>query len=72
MKTATINFKSNIEDKKRFEIFADAVGISISSLLNSFIKKTIQEQKIPFEISINEEQKLREIKNEKFNQVLIK
>jgi DNA-damage-inducible protein J len=70
MATSTINFKSNTDDKKRFEIFAETVGISVSSLLNSFIKKTIQEQRIPFEISINEEQRLRDARSKKFNAVL--
>jgi antitoxin component of RelBE/YafQ-DinJ toxin-antitoxin module len=46
MGTATINFKADIEDKKRFKIFAETVGISISSLLNSFIKKNYSRTKV--------------------------
>ncbi|MDR1235020.1 MAG: type II toxin-antitoxin system RelB/DinJ family antitoxin [Mycoplasmataceae bacterium] len=70
MNSVTINFKASAEDKKRLEIFAETIGISISSLLNSFIKKTIQEQRIPFNIGINEEQNLRNIRNKKFNRTM--
>lgn len=52
-RTATINFKVDAKLKKQFEYFSDAIGISVSSLLNCFIKRALVEQKIPFEIGID-------------------
>ncbi|MEE0403191.1 type II toxin-antitoxin system RelB/DinJ family antitoxin [Megasphaera elsdenii] len=37
--------------KKDFEKFCDSIGMSMSTAVNIFIKKSVGEQRIPFEIS---------------------
>ncbi|WP_444310308.1 type II toxin-antitoxin system RelB/DinJ family antitoxin, partial [Megasphaera sp.] len=36
--------------KKEFEAFCDAAGISMTAAIHLFIKTTVREQRIPFEI----------------------
>lgn len=37
--------------EKDFEKFCDSIGMSMSTAINIFIKKSVGEQRIPFEIT---------------------
>lgn len=37
--------------EKDFETFCDSIGMSMSTAVNIFIKKSVREQRIPFEIT---------------------
>ena len=48
--TTTLTTRMNLEDKKDFEAFCASAGITPSSAVNMFVKCTLREGKIPFEI----------------------
>lgn len=48
---ATIHQCRNKPLKKDFEKFWDSIGMSMSTAVNIFIKKSVGEQRIPFEIT---------------------
>ena len=50
MQTTTISVRINKKDKERFDQFCKASGLNFSTAINMFIKATILENKIPFEI----------------------
>lgn len=50
---------------KEFETFCEEVGLSVSSAVTLFMKKTLQEGKIPFEIATN---KIGKKQKERFSQ----
>lgn len=50
MQSAVINVRVNCEDKKKFEEFCDNVGMNVSTAINIFIKRVINENRFPFEI----------------------
>ncbi|MGN0957284.1 type II toxin-antitoxin system RelB/DinJ family antitoxin [Megasphaera sp.] len=45
-----MSFRIDSDLKKEFEAFCDDAGISMTSAIHLFIKATIREQRIPFEI----------------------
>ncbi len=47
-KTMTIRLDEN--DKRNFEFFCDSIGITASAAVNMFVKATLKEGKIPFEL----------------------
>lgn len=49
--TTNINIRMDSQLKKEFEQFCKDVGMNMSTAFTLFAKKTIQENKIPFEIS---------------------
>lgn len=49
--STTITTRVALEDKKNFEAFCESVGITPSTAINIFVKCTLKEGKIPFEIS---------------------
>lgn len=50
MQQSSITVRLDSIDKKRFEIFCNGTGLSISSVVNMFIKKVLRDKKIPFVI----------------------
>ena len=51
MAQTTICIRIDADLKKDFETFCDSVGMSMSTGINIFIKKSVGEQRIPFEIT---------------------
>ncbi|WP_288272513.1 type II toxin-antitoxin system RelB/DinJ family antitoxin [uncultured Megasphaera sp.] len=45
-----ISFRIDSDLKDEFEKFCDSVGISMTTAVHLFIKTTVREQRIPFEI----------------------
>ena len=50
MATASINIRMDSELKKQFEAFCDDMGMTMTTAINIFAKKTVREYRIPFEI----------------------
>lgn len=72
MNQSIISVRVNENDKKKFEMFCNSIGLNISNAVNLFIKTVLREQKIPFEIkndSFEDEvcKKLKEAENEMEN-----
>ena len=51
MAQTTICIRIDADLKKDFEKFCDSIGMSMSTAVNIFIKKSVGEQRIPFEIT---------------------
>ena len=51
MAQTTICIRVDADLKKDFEKFCDSIGMSMSTAINIFIKKSVGEQRIPFEIT---------------------
>ncbi len=51
MESININIRMDKELKKQFEAFCNSVGMSMTTAFTIYAKKTISENKIPFEIS---------------------
>ena len=51
MAQTTICIRIDADLKKDFEGFCDSIGMSMSTAVNIFIKKSVGEQRIPFEIT---------------------
>lgn len=51
MAQTTICIRIDTDVKKEFETFCDSIGMSMSTAINIFIKKSVGEQRIPFEIT---------------------
>lgn len=51
MSQTTIYIRIDADLKKDFETFCDSIGMSMSTAVNIFIKKSVREQRIPFEIT---------------------
>ena len=51
MAQTTICIRIDTDLKKDFEAFCDSIGMSMSTAVNIFIKKSVVEQRIPFEIT---------------------
>ncbi len=50
---ATVSFRMDDATKKKFERLCDDLGMSMSTAFNIFIQKAIQEQGIPFKVTLN-------------------
>jgi DNA-damage-inducible protein J len=50
VQNVNLNIRVNPNTKKEFEKFCDDVGMSMTTAVNLFMKKTIHEHRIPFEI----------------------
>ena len=50
------NISVRIDDnlKKQFDNLCDELGLTMSTLITVFIKKTVREQGVPFAISLND------------------
>lgn len=51
MAYVNVKIRMDSEIKKAFEAFCDDVGLTMTDAFNLFIKKTLNENRIPFEIS---------------------
>ncbi|MDR3329695.1 MAG: type II toxin-antitoxin system RelB/DinJ family antitoxin [Mycoplasmataceae bacterium] len=51
MSQININIRANKQDKERFSIICESLGLNVSSAFNVFMKKVIIEKKIPFELT---------------------
>ena len=51
MANTNINIRMDAELKQQFENFCSDVGMTMTTAFNLFAKKTVRENKIPFEIS---------------------
>lgn len=49
--TTNINIRMDAELKRQFERFCTDVGMTMTTAINVFAKKTVRENRIPFEIS---------------------
>lgn len=45
-----VNIRMNRELKKQFEAFCDEVGINMTTAFTMFVKKTLREHRIPFDV----------------------
>ncbi len=46
-----LNIRVNAETKKDFEAFCRDMGMSMTTAINLFMRKTVREYRIPFDIS---------------------
>jgi DNA-damage-inducible protein J len=51
MAMTSINVRVDARDKQLFDNFCAAVGMNMSTAINMFMKATLREQKIPFELA---------------------
>ena len=47
---AIVSVRMEDETKKKFETFCDSVGITVSAAVNMFVKMTIREARLPFDV----------------------
>ena len=61
----TITFRTNRETKERAQSLFDELGMDLSTAMNVFLKKSVRENRIPFEIAVDEpnEETYRAIEN---------
>ena len=57
MAQTTICIRLDENLKKEFEQFCSSTGMSMSTAINIFITKSVREQRIPFDITANDETK---------------
>ena len=62
MAQTTICIRIDADLKKDFEKFCDSIGMSMSTAVNIFIKKSVGEQRIPSRLRLNGIAKSRKIK----------
>lgn len=48
MNTAVINIKTEPETKRKAQIVAHEIGVSLSALLNSYLKQLVRTKKVEF------------------------
>lgn len=51
MAQSTLSVRMDEETKKQFDVFCNEVGMNPSVAINLFVKATLRERKIPFEIA---------------------
>ncbi len=54
MSTTSITFRIDEELKKRFDDIAADMGLPVTGLLNAFMKVTVRDGKLPFELVSDE------------------
>ena len=57
MNEATISIRLDSKDKIDFEKLCKNIGMTVSTAINVFIKKSISEQEIPVTLSANKKEK---------------
>ena len=57
MNEATISIRLDSRDKIDFEKLCKNIGMTVSTAINVFIKKSISEQEIPVTVSANKKEK---------------
>jgi DNA-damage-inducible protein J len=53
---AHIQIRIDIEDKRAAQKVLDSMGLGFSSAIKLFLRKVVQEQRIPFEISVEKKE----------------
>ena len=53
MAMTSINVRVDEHDKQLFDNFCSAIGMNMSTAINMFMKATLREQKIPFELKMD-------------------
>ena len=53
MAMTSINVRVDENDKQLFDSFCAAIGMNMSTAFNMFMKATLREQKIPFELKMD-------------------
>lgn len=71
MKTATINFKTDENTKKRAQVVADAVGIPLSNLLNAYITDLATTGQVHFMASEPMTSKMEELIEQSQNDIAL-
>ena len=71
MQQANISIRVDKDVKDRFCNLCDAFGLSTTTAFNLFMKAVIREKKIPFEISVDENQEWMEKAVENFESMRI-
>lgn len=51
MNTAIINIKTNPKVKAEFQKIADELGLSVSALINGYLKEIVRSKKVTFSLS---------------------
>ncbi len=54
MSTTSITFRADADLKRRFESIAADMGLPMTGLLSAFMKATVREGKLPFELVSDE------------------
>lgn len=54
MSQSSINFRIDSELKKQMEDTCKRLGLNLTSALTVYVRKVVNEQRIPFEISAND------------------
>ena len=50
MPQSSISIRMDSADKKAFEQFCSSVGMNVSTAVNMFVKATLRESRLPFEV----------------------
>jgi len=53
--TTNLNIRIDKELKEQAEVFFNELGLNMSSAFNIFVRQSLRQGKIPFELSINNE-----------------
>lgn len=51
MNTAVINIKTEVETKRKAQQLAQAIGVSLSALINAHLKQLVRTQKVAFDLN---------------------
>lgn len=68
MATTTYSLRMDENLKKSFDAFCESVGLTATTAINLFAKKTVAEQRIPFEVSAGQ----RKVTGEEFRKAFHK
>ncbi len=55
--TTNISIRMDTELKTKADVFFNELGMNISTAFNIFVRQSLREGKIPFDISLNEQNK---------------
>ena len=62
----TISAKIENEDKSSFESILTSIGLNVSTAINAFVKATIREKGIPFELKVVDDSYIYSEENMKY------
>ena len=58
---AIVSVRMEDETKRKFETFCDSVGITVSAAVNMFVKMTIREDRLPFDVKGHSFEQISEV-----------
>ena len=58
---AIVSVRLEDETKRKFETFCDSVGITVSAAVNMFVKMTIREDRLPFDVKGHSLEQISEV-----------